>query len=121
MAWTDEQKAEAIKAYTDAKPTAETSIEIIKEIAEDMEQSPNGVRMILVKAGVYIKKEAGASTSKTSATKEGGTRVSKETQIGALKAVLKDNGLDIDDEIIDKLTGKAAGYFAAQFTKAVAE
>ena len=120
MAWTDEQKSEAIKAYKDAGPTPETSTEIIKEIAEDMEQSPNGVRMILVQAGVYVKKEAGASTS-TKTAKEGGTRVSKEAQIGALKTALKDNGLPVDEEILEKLTGKAATYFTNVITQAVTD
>lgn len=119
MAWTDDQKAEAIKSYKDANPTPETSTEIIKEIAEEMEQSPNGVRMILVQAGVYVKKEAGATSTK--ATKEGGTRVSKESQIAALKAALVDNGLPVDDEILEKLTGKAAAYFTSVVVQAVAE
>lgn len=56
MAWTDEQKEAAKQAYLDANPTAENSSEIVKEIAEDMQQSPNGVRMILIQAGVYVKK-----------------------------------------------------------------
>ena len=66
MAWTDEQKQQAIDAYKAGDPTPENSTELIKEIAEDMEQSANGVRMILVQAGVYVKKDATASgTSKT--------------------------------------------------------
>ena len=56
MAWTDEKKAEVIAAYEAANPTAENSMEVVKEIAEEFEESPNGVRMILTKAGVYVKK-----------------------------------------------------------------
>lgn len=118
MAWTDETKAAAVKSYKDANPTPETSTEIIKEIAEEMEQSPNGVRMILVQAGVYVKKEASA-TAKT--TKEGTPKMGKDAQISALKAILVDNGLTVDDEILDKLTGKAAAYFITVITQAVAE
>lgn len=118
-AWTDETKAAVIKAYTASNPTAETSIEIIKEIAEEYEQTPNGVRMILVKANVYVKKDASAASK--GATKEGGTRVSKEAQLDALKAALKDNGLPIDEEILDKLTGKAAAYFVSVIKLAVAD
>lgn len=109
MAWTDEQKATAIAAYKAAKPTAETSTEIIKEIAEDLGQSPNGVRAILVASGDYIKKDP-ATASKTS-TKEGTPRVSKETQINTLRDLIKDNGAEVDEEILSKLTGKAAEYF----------
>ena len=54
MPWTDESKAEAIESYTDANPTPETSMEIVKQIADDLGESPNGVRMILTKAGVYL-------------------------------------------------------------------
>ena len=52
------RKAEAIEAYQDADPTPETSMEIVKDIANDLGESPNGVRMILTKAGVYVKKAA---------------------------------------------------------------
>ena len=31
-------------------------MEIVKDIADEFEESPNGVRMILTKAGVYVKK-----------------------------------------------------------------
>ena len=118
MAWTDEQKVDAIKAYKEANPTPETSTEIIKEIAEDMEQSPNGVRMILVQAGVYVKKDPKAVAK---STKEGGTRVSKEAQIDVLKAILVDNGVEVDEEILSKLTGKAATYLANAFKQVTAD
>jgi len=113
MAWTDELKAKVIEAYEAAGPTPETSTEIIKDIAEEYEQSPNGVRMVLVQAGVYVKKEAapsGEGTKKSSGGSEGGKRVSKETSIAALKAAIKAKGGAVDDEILDKLTGKAAVY-----------
>ena len=72
--WTDEQKAEAVEAYTDSDPTPETSMEIVKQIADDMGQSPNGVRMILTKAGVYVKKTPAAKSNGASASTS--TRVS---------------------------------------------
>lgn len=115
MAWTDEQKKKAIEAYEAGEPTPENSTELIKEIAEDMELSPNGVRMVLVQAGVYIKKEAtSGSTSKTkTAAKDGdkAPRVSKESQIAELRAAIEDKGAEVDDDILSKLTGKAAAYF----------
>jgi len=85
--WTDELKAEVIAKYEGAGPTPESSTEIIKDIAEEIEMSPNGVRMVLVQAGVYVKKEAGASTTKTKAPSgEGTKRVSKESSIAELKS-----------------------------------
>ena len=115
MAWTDDQKAQAVKSYVDAGPTAETSTEIIKDIADELEQSPNGVRMILIQAGVYVKKDAAAAPAAKAASKtagEGTKRVSKEDSIAALKALIEEKGAKVDDEILSKLTGKAAVYFA---------
>lgn len=113
MAWTDEQKSQAIAAYKAGNPTPENSTELIKNIADEMELSANGVRMVLVQAGVYVKKEAAASGSKTS-SKDGAAkapRVSKEDQIAELKAAIEEKGAEVDDDILSKLTGKAAAYF----------
>ena len=109
MAWTDESKAQAVEMYTDAEPTPETSMEIVKDIAEELGESPNGVRMILTKAGVYVKKSPAASSSKSSTG--GGTRVSKADAAAALTAAISDAGQEIDEDIISKLTGKASVYF----------
>lgn len=115
MAWTEEMKQTVIDQYVAGEPTPETSTELIKSIAEEHEQSPNGVRMVLVQAGVYVKKDANAPTDKkTAAPKEGAVkRVSKESSIAALKAAIEAAGKTVDDEILDKLTGKAAVYFAS--------
>ena len=108
MAWTDESKAEAVELYTSEEPTPETSMEIVKTIADTLGESPNGVRMILTKAGVYVKKAPATSSAKSN----GGGRVSKADSQQTLKDALSDAGQDIDGDIIDKLTGKAAVYFA---------
>lgn len=110
MAWTDEQKTEAIEKYEAAEPTAETSAEIVEEIARDMEQTVNGVRMVLVQAGVYIKKDT-ASKGTSTAKGEGTKRVSKESQIAELTTAINARGAEVDEEILSKLTGKAAAYF----------
>jgi transposase-like protein len=113
--WTDELKAKVIEMYEQAGPTPESSTEIIKDIAEEIEMSPNGVRMVLVQAGVYVKKDSSASSTKTTKTAsgEGSKRVSKEDSIAALKAAIEAKGGPIDDDILGKLTGKAAVYFAS--------
>ena len=115
MAWTDEQKQNAIDTYKEGNPTPENSTELIKQIAEDMEQSANGVRMVLVQAGVYVKKDASAPApgkTKTATTGDKAPRVSKESQIADLRAIIEAKGAEVDDEILTKLTGKAAAYFA---------
>jgi len=111
--WTEELKASVIEKYEGAEPTPETSTEIIKDIAEEIEMSPNGVRMVLVQAGVYVKKEAGSGTAKTKTAAVGDkpARVSKESAIGELRQALLDANKPVDEDILSKLTGKAAVYF----------
>ena len=111
MAWDDDKKAAVIAAYEEQTPTPENSMEIVKEIADEIDESPNGVRMILSKAGVYVKKTPAASGSGTSSN-GGSSRVSKAAAQEALVAVLTDVGAEIDNDIVEKLTGKAAQYFA---------
>jgi hypothetical protein len=112
--WTDELKASVIEKYEAAGPTPENSTEIIKDIAEEIEMSPNGVRMVLVQAGVYVKKDPATSTAKTkttSATGDKPARVSKESAIADLTAAIEAAGKEVDADILSKLTGKAAVYF----------
>jgi hypothetical protein len=111
MAWTDEKKAEVIKEYEAADPTPENSMEIVTQIANEYEESVNGVRVILSKAGVYIKKTPDAKGEGSAA--KGGTRVSKQAAQEALTAAIEAAGKDADEDIISKLTGKAAQYFTA--------
>ena len=85
-------------------------MEIVKDIAEELDESPNGVRMILTKAGVYVKKTPAAKAASTGGT-TGGTRVSKAAAQEALIAAITDAGKTVDEEIVSKLTGKAAQYF----------
>ena len=111
MAWDDAKKDLVIEAYQNADPTPETSVEIVKEIAEDPDESPNGVRMILTKAGVYIKKTSGVASNGN-----GTPRVSKAQAQEELTAALTSVGQIADEDIISKLTGKAAKYFAGVIT-----
>ena len=119
VAWTDEKKLKVIELYKKANPTPETSIEIVQEVAEEVNETPNGVRMVLTKAGVYIKKGV-AGASKPSAS-TGGTKVSKEASHATLREAINDAGQEVNDELIEKLTGKAAIYFAEIIKKISAE
>jgi len=112
MAWDDDKKAAVIAAYEEQNPTPENSMEIVKEIADEFDESPNGVRMILSKAGVYVKKTPAAGSGSSSSTSSGSSRVSKAAAQEALVAALTDVGAEIDNDIVEKLTGKAAMYFA---------
>jgi len=114
--WTEELKAEVVAEYEKRNPTPETTMDIIKELAEEFEKSPNGVRMVLTRAGVYVKKAQDKSESKSSAKAEGGAkRVNKADAIGTLKNTIAALNQDVNDDILDKLTGKAAVYFTEIF------
>lgn len=115
---TDDLKAQIIQQYLDAEPTPESSVEIVKDLAEEHELSANAVRQILVLAKVYVKKDVAASTTtnKKTTSGEGSKRVSKESQIEALKAAITAKGGELDDDILSKLTGKAAAYFTKVLT-----
>ena len=116
MAWTDEAKAQAVEMYTAEEPTPENSMEIVKEIAAELGESPNGVRMILTRAGVYVKKTPAAKAT-SSGGGGGGGRVSVADAQQAVTDAISDAGMEADAAIISKLTGKAANYFAEVITK----
>lgn len=120
MAWDDEKKAKVVKMYLDGEPTPENSIELVKDIAEEVEETPNGVRMILSKAEVYVKKEPGKAAPAAAGAKVTSPRVSKSDSIDALKEVITSVGVAIDADILDKLTGKQAVYLTAVVTAAMA-
>ena len=115
VAWTDEAKAQAVEMYTAEDPTPENSMEIVKEIAAELGESPNGVRMILTRAGVYVKKTP--ATKATSSGGVGGGRVSVADAQQSVIDAISDAGMEADQAIISKLTGKAANYFAEIINK----
>jgi hypothetical protein len=122
MAWDDAKKAQVIEKYLAAEPTPENSMEIVAEIADEVNETANGVRMILSKAEVYIKKDpAKASASKKSSSTGGATRISKEDAHNGLISAIEGAGQKADSEIISKMTGKAAQYFTGLFRAIAAE
>lgn len=113
MAWDDVKRQKAVDMYKEANPTAETSVQIVKDIADEIGETPNGVRMVLSKAEVYIKAAAAAGSTSGKSTKEKSTtpKVSKEDKIAALATLISSAGMVPDNDILSKLTGKAADYF----------
>jgi len=105
--WSEEDKKAVVAEYLDAEPTTENTMDIVKMIAEDWDKSPNSIRMILSRAGVYVKKTA---PTKTESGKS--KRVVKADALKDLTKTIEDAGQDVDEDIIARLTGKAAVYFA---------
>lgn len=117
MDWTDDTRADVIKKYKEAEPNEENSMDIVKQIAEDLGDgvSANGVRTILSKAEVYIKKIPGKATADAT-DKPKSTRVNKADQQKALTDLIESLGKEADQDIITKLTGKAAHYLVEVFS-----
>ena len=123
MDWNDELRERVKKEYLAANPTPETTIEISAEISKNIIGSTaNGVRLLLTK----MKDEDGKSiyipTAKATDNKEkaaGTKRVNKADAIKALKDIISKNMIEVDDAIVDKLTGKAAVYFTTVMTKLI--
>ena len=121
MDWTKELKERVVKEYLAAEPTVETSSEIVKAISDNLEGSTvNGVRLILAKSvdadgnKVYISKANGA---KGSTDKPKAKRINKTEAINELKDIISGASIDIDDDIVGKMTGKAAVYFTKVFNE----
>lgn len=127
MAWDDAKKSRAVELYEkemtkldNDEQKALATTEIVAEIAEELGETVNGTRMILQRAGVYIKKPAGTSSSAkvASAKAEGAKRVSKADAVQDLTNAI--SAIDpelVDEEILSKLTGKAAAYFTTILLK----
>ena len=109
--WDNEMRADLVKAYEAANPTPENTLEIVKQLAETFEKTANGVRLVLTKENVYVKKAAPISAA--AAATGGGTakRVNKTEAIADLKTAIQTVGQEVDADICDRLTGKAAVYF----------
>jgi transposase-like protein len=119
--WTDEEKKEVIQEYKDRNPTPQNTMDIIKALAEEYDKSPNGVRMILTAAKEYIKKDNGSASKSSGSSENKPKRVSKQDAINKLVAVFEAQAVEPNMEIIDKMTGKAALYFAEAITEMLGE
>lgn len=112
MQWTEELKQQAIEMYQKAEPTPKNSTEVVAEIAGQLGATPNGLRMILTKAGVYIKTDAKpvSDTKKEVDASKAPKKTSKAEAFDALKEEITKHNLEMNVEIIEKFTGKAAEY-----------
>lgn len=114
---TEELKKQVIETYVEdisAYPEEErpkVTMEIVNSIATEFGLTPNSARVILTNAGVYVLKKVEPKAAATGST--GGSRVNKDSAHKALTAALEAIGVeDVDQEIVGKLTGKAAQYLA---------
>lgn len=119
MAWTEEKRNLVIAEYVDTmqneyetdEERAASTMEVVAELAEKHGETVNGVRNVLTKADVYIRKQA---ATKASTASSGGTakRINKADALQELQNTI--GSIDpelVDAELISKLTGKVAAYF----------
>lgn len=110
---TEELKEELVLEYKSRleefpeEERADRTMDVVKELATEYGMSPNGIRMILMKRNVYIKK-----SEKPKATLEKPKRMSKEAAHTALKDAIEAGGCTADMDVISKLSGVAAQYLA---------
>lgn len=125
-AWNQEDRDLALARYLEIceneystdEERAEHSTEIVKRIADELDKAVNGTRIILHNSGKFIPQKSKAAKASGGASKSGGVKLSKADQIQALKDVIltaTPEGTELDDAILDKLTGKAAAYFTELF------
>lgn len=114
--WTQDLKDEVIAEYVSRNPTPENTTDLVIELAEEYNVTPNGLRRILVSAGSYVAKgtvSTATAAKKTTTGKEPSKRVGKDDSIAELTELLNFNGLPVDSAILSKLTGKAAIYLVS--------
>ena len=116
--WTKENKAELVKQYLAENPTPKTTTEILEKLAPEFDATVNGVRRILGAADVYVKVDPVKAKSTTST---GEKKETKQESLDRLTGEIEALGLEADDTIVSKLTGKAAAYFADVLKKATTE
>lgn len=114
---TEEIRAELASAYLETiegypeEERPNVTMDIVNSLATEYGMAPNGVRVILQRAGVYITKKPAAKAAAGAGGATGG-RVDKASAHKALSAAIEAIGGEPDMEIIEKLTGKAADYLA---------
>ena len=114
LKWTEELTAQVVETYEASDPTPENTVELCKTIADEVGATVNAVRMVLSNRGVYVTKAPGATkpaATKDADGKEKPKRVSKAAAQAELISVLAELEADVEEDIIEKLTGKAALYF----------
>lgn len=109
--WDDEEFKEKVRStYLELDPTPESNSEILQQMGEDFDVSPNSIRVFLARENILVKKPSEPSKEGGKAATTGTKRVSKDKVIGQLKELIASKGKPVDTDILDKLTGKAAQY-----------
>lgn len=125
---TEELKAEIVseyetrmKEFTTPEEQAQNTVSVTTAIATEYGLSVNQVRTFAMKAGVYITKGKAAAAASTKAASTGAKRVNKAEAHKALKDIIVASQQEVDDAIVESLSGKAAVYLTAVITGAMTQ
>lgn len=117
--WSDELRTQVAELYAEKigaieeDKQASASSEIVAEIRDILKRetgevpTPNGIIMILSKAGIYVSQ----SKKKAASPSASGGRRSKQDAHDDLKGAIEAFNQEYDEELISKLTAKAADMF----------
>ena len=112
--WTPELKAEAISQYVERineflpEDRPAHTLEVIAELATEYGFTKNSMRGVIQQSEHYVKAaKKVAATSEKPASK----RPNKAQAMAELKAAIVDGGAEVNEELIEKLTGIEAVYF----------
>ena len=112
--WTPELKAETISQYVERineflpEDRPSHTLEVIAELAAEYNFTKNSMRGVIQQSEHYVKAaKKVAATSEKPASK----RPNKAQAMAELKAVIVDGGAEVNEELIEKLTGIEAVYF----------
>lgn len=105
-------KEAVIEEYVANEPTPENTTELVNDLAERYDVTPNKVRIHLMQSGVYIKKEAKASSSSS-----GEKKSTRRTKLVAIEELAEKVGAEVDVELLSKATIKLIDYIRDALVK----
>ena len=112
--WTPELKAEAISQYVERineylpEDQPSHTLEVIAELAALYGFTKNSMRGVIQQSEHYVK---AAKKAPAVSDKPASKRPNKAQALAELKAAIVDGGAEVNEELIDRLTGIEAVYF----------
>ena len=112
--WTPELKAEAISQYVERineylpEDQPAHTLEVIAELAAAYGFTKNSMRGVIQQSEHYVK---AAKKAPAASEKPASKRPNKTQALADLNAAIADGGAEVNEELIEKLTGIEAVYF----------
>jgi len=114
--WTPELKAECIAQYAERiaeflpEDQPSHTLAVVAELAIEYGFSNNSMRGVIQQSDSYVK---AAKKEKATSDKPASKRPNKAQSMADLKAAIADAGAEVNEELVEKLTGIEAVYFTS--------